>query len=70
MAGQRQLVRILDIKAENGQLALLGDLAVLLPQRTRRRVARIGKQRLFVQLEFGVERIEHRLFHIHLATHN
>ena len=70
MARDRQLVRILDIEAEDGQPALFGDLAVLLSQRARRRVARVGEQRLFVQLEFRVERVEHGFFHIHLAAHD
>ena len=70
MARDRQLIRVLDVEAENGQLSLPGDLAVLLPQRARRRVAWVGEQRLFVQLKFRVKRVEHGFFHIHLAAHD
>ena len=70
MAFHRQLVAVLDVEAEDGQLSFPRNFAVLLPQRTRRRVARIGKQRLFMQLQFGVERIEHGLFHVDLTAHN
>ena len=70
MAFHRQLVAVLDVEAEDGQLSFPRNFAVLLPQRTRRRVARIGKQRLFMQLQFGVEGIEHGLFHVDLTTHD
>ena len=70
MAFQRQLVAVLDVEAEDGQLSFPRNFAVLLPQRTRRRVARIGEERLVVQLQFGVEGIEHGLFHVDLTTHD
>ena len=70
MAFQRQLVAVLDVEAEDGQLSFPRNFAVLLPQRTRRRVARIGKERLVVQLQFGVEGIEHGLFHVDLTAHD
>ena len=65
-----QFVRVLDIEAKDGQLALFGNFAVLLPQRARRRIARVGEQRLFVQFQLCVERVEHGFLHIHLAAHD
>ena len=70
MAFHRQLVAVLNVEAEDGQLSFPRNFAVLLPQRAGSRVARIGKQRLFVQLQLGVECIEHGLFHVDLTAHN
>ena len=70
MAFHRQLIAVLNVEAEDGQLSFPRNFAVLLPQRTGSRVARIGQQRLFVQLQLGVEGIEHGLFHVDLTAHN
>ena len=70
MAGERQLVAVLDVETEDGQLTGCRDLAVELAQRTGCRVARIGKQRLFVELALGIERIENRALHIDFTAHD
>ena len=70
MAFHRQLVAVLNVEAKDGQPALTRNPAVLLPQRAGSRVARIGKERLVMQLELGVECVEHGLFHVDLTAHN
>ena len=70
VAVQRHSLDTLQIEHKYGQPTAGSDGAVLLTQRTRRRVARVGEQRLFVQLELCVERVEHGFFHIHLAAHD
>ena len=70
MALHRQLVAVLDVEAEDRELSFPRDPAVLLAQRACGRVARIGEQRLFVQLKLGVQRVKHRLFHIDLTAHD
>ena len=70
MRFQRQIITILNVKAENGQLSLFGHIAVQLPQRAGRRIARIGKQRFALQLTLSIDGVKHRAAHIHLAAHN
>ena len=70
MGFQRQLIAVLDIEAENGQLSFPCDAAVQLPQGAGCRVAGIGQQRLAVQLTLDIDGIKYRTAHIHLAAHH
>ena len=60
----------LHIKADYIELARRRNLRVELADRAGSRIARICKQRLSVQLSFGVKLIEHGFRHINLAADN
>ncbi len=55
--------------ADHPQLAARGDRGILLPQRSRRAVARVGERRLAVFDECGVERFEIGEPEEHLTAH-
>ena len=60
----------LQIENQNVQPALCSDTGVELAQRTRRRVARVGKERLSELFLLGVERLEAGAGHKDLAAHD
>ena len=60
----------LQIEDHHVQLALRRDLRVLLPERPRGGVARVGEQRLAGDLALGVEGGEGAFRHIDLAAHD
>ena len=55
--------------ADHPQLAASGDRGILLPQRPRRAVARVGERRLAVFDQCGVERFEIGEPEEHLTAH-
>ena len=67
MAGKAAVGAVLQIKADDVQLARSRDLRIQLPHGAGGRVAGIGQQRFPAQLPLLVQLAEHRLGHIDLA---
>ena len=70
MRGERAVTVKLEVEDDDIQLARRRDLRVLLAHGARRRVARIGQQRLLEQLALGIERCEYFVRHVDLAAHD
>lgn len=66
---RREALSVPQAVADHPQLAPRGDRGVLLPQRARRRVARIGERELAVLHQAGVERLEVGHPEEHLTAH-